>query len=271
MVLKLALLSCFAISMAHAEPADRPNDASTSWIAQPPTVASTGAAVRLGFGHVERADYEAPVVIMLLTRAYVRVSARLQVDLALEGELGEELVVLAPPTFAATWMTALDESRRFALRGIASPAIVDNLTAMSTNSASSMLAHDPLVAWSAAHTLALQAAVHGGAIVQWGIAASIIELIPSELPRHQTLVRIDAALGGPFAGCWTWAVEVGASSDVLDEESDEGTDLVPLWTAGVHHHRGDISIGAVTTGGWVGGTRSELLGPSVFLQLRGPL
>jgi hypothetical protein len=168
-------------------------------------------------------------------------------------------------------MSPINDSLGVAVRGIASPALTDAVTHMPPNVSSSLLAHDPLVAWSGGHSLTLQAALHGDAGVRWGIAASVVEVMPSLLPRHQTLVRADAALAGPLGPCWTWAVEIGATSDALDEEYDEGTDLVPLWTIAAHHHRGAYSFGVATTGGWVAGTRRDVLGPSAFIDMRGPL
>lgn len=267
-LVRAVFLACLVMSTAHAD-----GNPASSWIAQPATVATSGAAIRVGAGQVEDGarDFDTSMLIMMVARARLAVMRQVQLDLSLAGELGDDLVVLASPTVAGTWMTTIDESTRVAIRGIASPAITSGVTFMPPNRSGSLLAHDPLVAWSAAHSLALQAAVHGDAEVQWGVAASIIEIVPTELARHQTLLRIDAAVGGRLSPCWTWAAELGASSDVLDEEADEGTDIAPLWTAGVHHHRGDYAVGFTTTGGWVGGSRDDLVGPSVFIDMRGPL
>jgi hypothetical protein len=264
-IIGLALLGS---SVAHADV--------ETWTAQPASTSSTGAAVRVGVGLADRALVveRSSTTIMMLSRVHVCVLPQLQLELSLGAELGDygdALVVLASPALAATWLTPLDDSRRLAIRGIVSPAIADRAGTMPTNVSSSLLAHDPLVAWSAGHSASLQISLQGDASVRWGIAASVVHLVPTELPGQQTLVRVDAALAGPIAPRWTWAVEVGVTSDVLDEDYDEGTDVVPLWTAGAYHHRGEHAFGIVTTGGWVGGTRDDLLGPSILFDLRGPL
>jgi hypothetical protein len=94
---------------------------------------------------------------------------------------------------------------------------------------------------------------------------------PHDGLRHQTLLRVDGAMQGQIDPCWTWQLEIGALSDVIDEEYDEGTDVVPLASASIHHHRGSTAIGASLTGGYMGGERSSMIGPSVLLDWRGEL
>jgi hypothetical protein len=88
---------------------------------------------------------------------------------------------------------------------------------------------------------------------------------------NQTLIRADVAVGGEIDEHWTWSIELGVSSDIVDEEEPEGTDFVPLWNLGAHRHWSSHSIGVATAGGWIGGTKRDVLGPSVLVDMRGEL
>lgn len=258
MIRSLVMISAIA-RVAAAEPA--------VWSSLPSATPTTGGVVRAAVGRAE-VETTHELSVLWTVRGQLRVAPSVQLELGLTGEFADDFT-MAGPLLAATWTRPLG-SLRVAVRGAFAVAVPDELDMDST--ASSLLVHDPLVAWAGAHTATLQGSLQGELdTMRWAVGAGVVRMMPREIARDLTLARIDAGFSGRFARRWTWVIEAGLLSDVLDEEFDEGTNVVPMWSAGVHRHFRAASIGVVTTGAWVGGSRDDMLGPSFLIDLRGPL
>jgi hypothetical protein len=247
------------------------------WIAVPSFVPSTHAVVRFGIGEAEAAGHRydseprSMIAVISMVRIGVRVAPQIELSLTASEDFSERGMYLAAPALAATWATARDGTY-FAVRGAAAVAVERMADRPPGNLASSLLAHDPLVASAQAYTALLQgAAAFPTGPVRSSVAVMVSDARIQDETRHQSLLRVDGALQGQLDRCWTWELELGLVSDLIDEEYDEGTDVVPLWSASIHHHRGTTAIGASLTGGYVGGERGSMIGPSALIDWRGDL
>jgi len=278
----LGVLAAVYPSLGVAEP--QPPD---SGFVAVPSLERTSARARMTLGSSTLlAGESAEPVAIVSVRVAFRVTPWASITAGVIGEADDfgfwtdsspralHSATVGAPFVAAVARYDVRDDRSILVRAIAALSVKKERDS-SLGVASSVLAHDPTITWAAAHAGTVQVALAGtDGGIRWTGAVAAVGLITDGMtirPRSHVLLRADAGAEGWLHRCWSWEVEVGAISDTLDEDTDEGTDLVPVWNVGLRHHRGPLWLGFSSAGGWIGGARRSVLGPSVTFEIGGSL